>query len=88
MREISFTEFHHVSGASYEPWEVILVSGLSSGLAYGTIEAISTLSIVEGLKLFAICSVPTAITSAMVIGGIGLIEMAREWDSSVTMSHC
>lgn len=88
MRELSFTECRHVSGASYEEWQVILLSGVSSGLAFGTIEVITTLSVLEGLKLFAICSVPTAIASGLIIGGFELMEMAGEWNSDAMMSHC
>ncbi len=88
MRELSTTECHHISGASYEEWQVILLSGVSSGLAFGTIEIFTTLSLIEGLKLFAICSVPTAIASGLIIGSFELVEMAGEWNSDAMMSHC
>ncbi|MGD9592716.1 MAG: hypothetical protein AB7V32_09370 [Candidatus Berkiella sp.] len=86
MRELSFSECHYISGATYESWQVVLLSGLSSGLAFGTIEVYSTLSIIEGLKLFAVCTIPTALTSAAIVGGFALWEMASEWDNS--MAHC
>ncbi len=87
MRNLSIQECDQVS-AGYEAWQVISVSGLSSGLAFGAIEAYSTFSLIEGLKYFAICSVPTMIASSLILGSIAVIQAVQELPTFSSMSHC
>jgi hypothetical protein len=74
MRELTCVEIQFISGANYEDWQVVTIAGVSSGLAFGTIEAIHGWSLLAGLKFFAICSIPTAIASGAIVGGATLYD--------------
>jgi hypothetical protein len=74
MRELSCVEIQSVSGASYEEWQVVAIAGLSSGIAFGTIEAIHHWSLLLGLKFFAACTIPTAVVSGAFVGGVMLYD--------------
>jgi hypothetical protein len=75
MRELTSIEIQSISGASYEDWQVVAIAGASSGLAFGTIEAIHGWSLLAGLKFFAVCSIPTAIASGAIVAGV----MLHDW---------
>ena len=77
MRELTYVEIQSISGANYENWQVVAIAGTSSGLAFGTIEAIHGWSLLAGLKFFAACSIPTAIASGAIIGGVMLYDWAN-----------
>ncbi len=87
MRELTTMECCSINGGSYEPWQVVALSGISSGVAYGVIELYTTLSLLEGLKFFAICSVPTGIACFLIVGSIALVEISKELGATPAM-HC
>ncbi|MBS0286592.1 MAG: hypothetical protein JSR17_04810 [Proteobacteria bacterium] len=80
MRELSFAESNDVCGGHYDSWQVVTIAGASSGLAFGIQEFYATLSVVQGLKYFTICSIPTAFMSLIIIGAMGLAQSMKEWD--------
>ncbi|MBN9288990.1 MAG: hypothetical protein BGO43_10775 [Gammaproteobacteria bacterium 39-13] len=74
MRNLTRQEIESIHAGAYEEWAVITIAGLSSGFAFGVFEAFESLSLTAGLKFFAACSIPTAFVSAIIVGGIGLVQ--------------
>jgi hypothetical protein len=72
MRELSSNELNFVSGGDYEDWQVVAIAAASSGIAFGAIEAYHAWSLLTGLKFMAVCSIPTAIVSGAIVGGVEL----------------
>lgn len=75
MRELTKNEIEVIHGGTvYEGWEVVAISGVASGLAFGGMQAYQTLSLLQGLKFIAACSIPTAIAGGLIVGGIELVN--------------
>lgn len=71
MRELVLTEQYGISGGSaYSSWDVIWLSGFSSGIAFGIIGGIAAQSLIEGIKCMVACTVPTAVVSTVLVGSM------------------
>lgn len=75
MRELVLTEIEAISAgndANYSGWDVILISGLSSGISFGVIGGLASASVIEGMKYMVACTLPTAAVSTVLILGFVL----------------
>lgn len=80
MYEITNKDVSWVSGGEYQDWHVPVISGLASGLAFGTIKAFQSGSLLKAANYFIACSIPTAIASSLIVGSFML------WDWAMTES--
>ena len=76
MYPLSNKDVMHISGGSdYQDWQVIAISGVSTGLAVATFTALKNWSVLTSAKYFIACSIPPTIVSALIVGSFS----AWEW---------
>lgn len=73
MKTLSYKEVRQVSGGGqYSDWQVVAVSSLSSGVAFASIRAHATASFTEALPYLLTCSIPTALVTTILLGGLNV----------------
>ncbi|MCS5708792.1 hypothetical protein CC99x_007725 [Candidatus Berkiella cookevillensis] len=86
MYELTNNEVVQVSGGEYQDWQVVAISGIASGLAFAGIKAFQSWSVLTAGKYFVACSVPTAIASSLIVGGMHLLSWIQSPTESVPES--
>lgn len=74
MRELTSLECQKICGSDYSGWQVIAISGISTGVPFAMHELFLSGSVTTASKFFLACSVPGAFTAALIVAGVHLYQ--------------
>lgn len=89
MKVLSYKEVRHIhGGGQYNDWQVVLISSAASGIGFAAIRAHATGSFAAAAPYLMTCSIPTALISALILGGLNLGHWAlgRSSNQAETMA--